>query len=73
MRPLPDRNSDFGGAGVLFAVVQGFLHDAVDAGLGGVGKTVGDAFFDEFAGDGVAPQEIFELELESGNEAEIVE
>ncbi len=63
-RPLPDHHPDGGGAGMFLAVVQRLLHHAVDAGLRGVRKLVGDAFLHEFAGDLVAPREFFQLELQ---------
>ena len=70
---LAHGDADLARAGVLLAVVQRLLHDAVDAGLHGVGQLVGDAFFDELADDAAAAQEIFELELQGGDQAEIVE
>ena len=66
-------DADEFGLGVFFAVIEGFLGDAEDAGFGGVGEIFADVGTDEFGTDAGAAGKIFELPLEGGAETEVVE
>ena len=66
-------DADEFGLGVFFAVIEGFLGDAEDAGFGGVGEIFADVGTDEFGTDAGAAGKVFELPLEGGAETEVVE
>jgi len=66
-------DADEFGLGVFFAVIESFLGDTEDTGFGGVGEVFADVGSGEFGADAGAAGEGFELPLEGGAEAEVVE
>jgi hypothetical protein len=68
-----NENTNVTSVGVLGAVVQGFLDDAVDTGFVLFGKVVGEVVVDDVDDKASAAGDFAGVPLESGDEAEVVE